>query len=231
MPNIAKSDTVLFAGSGTSTQNSPQPLAASALFSLTGTQLTVTFTNAAGTNSNKYANPDVLTAVFFGTTGLTLTPVSATAPETVDNTGAPVCSTGTCDVGTGWEYATGFSQYGTMNGISAAGFGIFGNSNFGLPSMNVDGVDYGILPSNYPGTLGTSVNGSPFEVSSVNFTLTVQPGFTLASIDRVVFQYGSALNEDSFVGVRFAPEPSALLLLTGGLIALAIRRGAGRPAV
>ena len=174
-------------------------------------------TNAAGPNTVSYVNSDVLTAVFFSTTALNLTPETASTSLLQNTSGGTVCS-GTCDVGIGWEYLTlGSTQYGTLNGISAAGFGIFGQSNFGGPSTNLDGADYGILPSNYPGGLGTHINASPLANNFSTFTLQVPQGFSLAEIDRVVFQYGTALTEQSLPG-EFVPEPGTVGAFLGGVL-------------
>src|SRR5689334_16937589 len=83
--------TAVFSSLAPNPSNPSQPLAASAIFSLTGNQLTIELKNTAGINSQKYVDTDVLTGVFFGTDPQNLTPVRATAPHTVDTAGNPLC--------------------------------------------------------------------------------------------------------------------------------------------
>ncbi len=229
--SVGWASTIMFTGSGTNGSNNSQPLSAEAVFSLTGNVLTITLINSAGATSTKYTNSDLLTGIFFSSTALNLVPVSAQTGNVINNVGAPVCSSAStsCDVGNGWEYlAFSPAHFGAVNGVSAAGLGIFGSSNFGGSSTQLQGDDYGIVPANYPGANGTSVAGSPLEKGSVIFTLIAPPTFTLSQIDTVTFRYGSTLADANLTGsdvqITATPEPMTCWLIGGGLIALGVVR-------
>jgi hypothetical protein len=172
----------------------------------------------------------VLTAVFFGTVNLTgWTANSATAPKTVDQNGNTVCSS-SCNVNVGWEFLSGISQYGAKNGIGAAGFNIFGQSNFGGTSTNIDGIDYGIVSSSFP-TPTTNVNNGPLEKNSVTFDFTVPATFSLTtSIDpsSITFQFGTALSDASTGGTvtttAVTPEVGTFFLAGLSLLTVGVFR-------
>lgn len=192
-------------------------LKAAADFSLSGTTLTVTLTN---TSTADVLDPtDVLTGVFFDTTG-TLTPVSASL------NGSTVYYGTITNAGDGWGLGTGVSANGENTAISATGAVTgLGHSNFSGASNALDGLAYGILSEgfNVSTTLAnTGVTGhGPLIQDSVEFTLTVPTGFTLSELgSTVVFQYGTDLSATHFDGT--VPEPSSLVFLLGsGLLGLA----------
>ncbi len=206
-------------------------LAASATFSFSGSTLTVVFTNTS--SSDVLVPPDVLTALFFNISGNpTLTPSSALLSG-----GSTVFfgADGGGNVGGEFAYLNGLSPYlGTSNmqGISSAGFGLFGSANFGGADLNgnaaVDGLGYGLTSAGDDTTTGNAAvtGGNALIKNQVTFTLTGLPGgFALANISNVTFQYGTALSPtDPCIGCtpqEVVPETSSATLLGSGLLLLA----------
>ncbi len=209
-------------------------LAAAATFRTSGNDLIVVFTNTSA--SDVLVPADILTAVFFDVSGpmLSLHPASGSV---VLNTGSTVFfgSWGAAgDVGGEWAFASGISG-GSPNaahyGISSAGFDLFGGANF--PGANlqgptsVAGLQYGLTSAgDNPATGNAPVTGGSALIrNSVVITLPGLPaGFDpSAQISNVWFQYGTALHEEpGFPGNT--PEPSALALLTLGVVMLQRRR-------
>lgn len=210
----------LFSGSSGS-------LAASASFTINGSgQLVVVLTNTS--TADVLVPSDVLTAVFFSSNG-TLTGVSA-----VISTGSMAINVASQPAGgvVGGEWAYGSALVGApggaTQGISSSGFGLFGIANFPGPNLSpppngaVNGINYGILSAGDNTLTGNSpILTNPFVKNSVTFTFTPANGFTLSSINNVSFQYGTSLTEPNFHSV---PEPSAVLLLGSGLVAVGLWR-------
>ncbi len=203
-------------------------LAATAQFDLSGSTLTVTLTDMATSANNKYVPSDILTAVYFGTTSL-----AALTPQTASLDGSSVISPDGTNVGSNWEFLGGFSSVrGLVNGISASGLSVFGHGNFNNCAAsstcnNLGGIDWGLVPSFFPPPQGINggVSGTTLVDNRVQFTLNTTPGFSLASINSVQFQWGTSNTEFSATGASTdpTPEPSTLLLVGGG-IALAVFR-------
>jgi hypothetical protein len=219
--------------SGTNGNNAND--SAQVVFSLSGTTLTVTLSNT-GT-PGAIANPDILHAVFFGTSAISLAPVSAVATTgTVDPTNGA-----NYNVGSGWaEDSLTTAQYGLRNVITSAGYTTLayataagknnfpGGNNGGVGANALDGTDYGILP---PGSTASNANCSPdncwLALGSVVFTLTTQAGFSLDSITSAVFQWNTALD------ANHSPEPGFYGALALGLTGLwvAVQRARRKKAV
>jgi hypothetical protein len=210
-------------------------LAASAVFDLSGTTLTVTLTNTSHDDTTD--NTDVLTAVAFDVNpSHTLTPVSASL-----NGSTTIGSI--ANVGDGWGYGTGLSAHGQNSAISASGtFNGLGHSNFSAASNSLGGSNYGVLAA---GTVASDLNHGtqnqePFVVDSVQFRLTASSGFTLADLgSSVVFQFGTSTSEPSFDGsctnctavpeastVDFLAADFGLMGLVGAFFYLRRKRGA-----
>lgn len=201
------------------------PLAASATFEVSGSQLLVTLTNTS--SADVLVPADVLAAVFFRIDGTpSLAPVSGSVASGSVILWGP---DGGGDIGGEWAYAAGLSldEQNGMQGIGTAGFGLFGPPDmFPGPNLsgpvNVDGLDYGLLSAGDDPLTGNApvTGGTPLAKASVTFVLQGLPtGFDESSIGGVTFQYGTSLDEPRF-GV---PEPATMGLLLG-MAGLGLRR-------
>jgi PEP-CTERM motif len=197
-------------------------LAAEASFDITAAGLLeVTLTNTSLVDV--LIPTQVLTALFFDITGVgALTPLSALlgGGDTVFFDSQPAGGI----VGGEWAYGSGLAAPGgATEGISSAGFGLFGGSNFAGPDLDnplaINGLNYGITSAGDSSATGNAqVTGNvPLIQNSVVFTLGGLPaGFSLIGhIENVSFQYGTALNEPNID----VPEPASLSLLGLGLVA------------
>jgi hypothetical protein len=83
---------------------------------------------------------------------------------------------------------------------------------------NLGGVDWGLVPSFVPPPQGINggVSGRTLVDDRVQFTLNTMPGFSLASINSVQFQWGTS-NEQFSATATSAPEPSTFILVGGGI--------------
>jgi hypothetical protein len=210
-------------------------LAASVSFDIVGGNLVVTLTNTS--SADVLVPTDVLTAVFFNVSGNpTLSKISGllAGGSTVIYNGQPAGGV----IGGEWGYLNGISEYSDNSGISSTGLGVFGPTSV-FPGPNLsgpadpDGLQYGLVSAGDNSATGNGgVTGSGGLIhNSVQFTLdNLPPGFNLAFIDRVTFQYGTALTDTSITGgctncvFQQTPEPQSLALVGFGLLALALMR-------
>jgi len=193
------------------------PGAASASFNLAGGNLTVVLTNIS--TADVLIPSQVLTALFFGVDGnILLTPVSATLSggSTVFFDSAPAGGI----VGGEWAYKNSLvgAPGGLNEGISSAGFALFGGANFPGPGLDppaaVNGLNYGITSAgDNSGTGNAAVTGNdPLIQNQVTFVLS-GAGDSL-TINGAAFQYGTALSEPNICvdcPQTTVPEPSFLL--------------------
>jgi hypothetical protein len=226
-------NTAMFTSMAPNPSTPYQPLAATALFSLTGNQLTLQVTNDAMGGSKKYFDTDVLTGVFFSTQPLNLSPQSAIAERTVDALGNPVCVAG-CDVGANWEYGSLASpEFGLMNGISTIQLPKFVLGNFSATGTQLGDAGYGLLPRTYNPSNGSALADPVYAQNSATFAFTVPSSFTLASIDHIAFVWGTSADEifanGSFLGwdvgtTDEAPEPSTCVLSAAAVALLLAKK-------
>jgi len=178
---------------------------------------------------------DVLTGVFFTLSGdPTLTPVSASLNGSTvyfavldGDDVAPVGG----DLGGEWAYRDGISglnPYGSDEGISSTGLGVFGTSGrFGSTNLQgpdaVDGLQYGITSVNDDLTTGNAAVTGQFALvkSSVVFTLSGLPTDWVLGVSDIAFQYGTSFDE----GGNNVPEPFGIVLAgVAGVAFLGLRR-------
>jgi hypothetical protein len=209
-------------------------LAASAVFSRSGSDLIVTLSNTSAADAT--VPTDILTGIFFEVTGdPLLTRTSALMPlgssVLVGGTGVDVTPADRV-VGGEWAYLNALNQVPSTNeGISSSGLGIFGPGDV-FPGANLQGpaepagIQYGITSAGDNLTTGNGgLSGENLIKNSVVFTLSGYSGEPDANITNVAFQYGTGLDEPRFPGdFLHAPEPGSWVLLGIGGLALAIGR-------
>lgn len=213
-------------------------LSAEVWFAQSGTDLIVTLSNPSPFDVRLPS--EVLTAVFFTLAGNpTLTPKSA-----ILSFGSIVLFGGTDPggvVGGEWAYRNHLSgaPLGADEGISSAGFGLFGPGNR-FPGSNLqgptnpNGLQYGITSAgDNPATGNQAVTGQNALIkNSVVFTLSGLPAgylLTESSITAVSFQYGTALPpRDPNVAGILIPEPNTFVLCLAGMLSLFLLRPKAR---
>jgi len=200
----------------------PGAMAASANFTiLPGNLLQVTLTN---TGTGDPAAPgNILTALFFNLAGdPSLSSDSAVlgAGSTVIHGPTPSTNPTPNGVGGEWAYTNNLlgNVSGANEGISSAGFNIFGvhtfpGTNFERPPNGaVNGVQYGITTAfDTPGNDNTGISVGLIQ-NQVVFTLDNFTG-SLGDISHVSFQYGTALTETNIPGN--VPDSGRTAMLLG----------------
>jgi hypothetical protein len=210
-----------YTGSAYNTASS-QMLNARVGFDIVAGNLVVRLENLGGPSS---VNSDVLTAVMFNLSGVTLTPISGVTMGGFYGTGAEQAK-----VGGNWSYQAGLTMptgrfTGANVGISSTGLGIFdsnGGTRFGTPAENLNGPSYGIAKA------PVNANSDPFVLDWLEFSFTINSGTVdVNNMNSVYFQWGTGLNEPG--SDQIVPEPTtvvagALLLLPLGASAVRILR-------
>ncbi len=215
-------------------------LSAQVTFDVSGNQLLV---HLANTSSGDPSAPgDILSGVIFSIGGNPLlTKTSAILAPGSSVLHGPATPTGPGgDVGGEWAYTNALT--GAFTGRSAIySSGYFdGNATFNGNNLqgpgSVNGIQYGITPlSDAPGNDNGGLSGGLIS-NAVDFILTgLAPGFDLASIQNVSFQYGTSLTETNIPGGcagvctprdNQLPEPSSVALLAASLLGYGfLRRG------
>ncbi len=230
----------VFLASGTNAQTGTT-LSATATFTVDASgNLIVTLANTGG---NAVAPSDVLTAVFF-TLNASLTPTSALLGESLILHGATPPDG---NVGGEWAYEAGLAgaPQGASQGISAVGFGLFGQANFNgealftsPPGLQLGGLDAGIV-SGSQSDIGSNqkILKTPLIQDRVLFILdsNLPAGSDLSGqVTNVSFQFGTDLALTNLRGalgpapseILLTPElPSALVwLLASGMLGIAALR-------
>lgn len=191
----AQATVATFDGSFTN-PTSVQTDTAQAVFSASGTYLTVVLTNTS--TFGAYQNADALSGLFFQIAGdPTLTGVSATASGLVRPPATSPSGSVNVDSGWGWQYSSapytfsgaagcpGGTLTGAGYGIAAAGYSCldqnFGQSDFGTgTSSNLKGLDYSIVGSAFTSIGG---NASPLAENAVTFVFSgLSADFVLSDI-------------------------------------------------
>jgi hypothetical protein len=242
----AAATAITFTGFGTGPGS--VPVSASAIFDITGNDLTITLRNTSPSNSGQDVSGSTLSGLFWDFTGNpNLTPFSATVAS--GSIIGASCSSGNCtgvtNVGGEFGYQATSFPGGADRGISSSGYvttglaGNIGNFNNGLAGINLDdpasldGINFGIV-SAAPGFNPSGGNGGlasvPLIQDSVVFVLHGVSGLLISDISHVSFQYGTALTELNVQGdprnlpASLIPEPGTLALLGLGFASLGVMR-------
>jgi PEP-CTERM motif len=206
------------------------PLNFSAAFDVVDGNLQITLTNTGQKSPTDESG--VIGALFFDITGNpTLTPVTMSASGIVNGSGDPAPN---------WRYDSGISgPDGASQGISAAGYSIFGSKgNFCTGAdcgNNLGGIDWGVVNASYSAGSGNgSISDRTLIQDTATFVLSGLPdGFDPSTaISNVSAQYTASLTGTTSTNVLGfdppppgVPEPSTYVMLGGGLILLAgVRR-------
>jgi len=229
---------VLFSGSGTVGGNS---VAATANFTLAGTQLSIALSNTSPADGIQDTPTNTLSGLSFqiqNHTSSSLTPFSAISPTAIFQ--ANQCSIGcpgtNVNVGGEWGYqhtTTGFNLVGSAGYVTSGlpgNLGNFNGTNLDSP-VSLDGINFGVLSATHD-----SLNGGlaePLIMPSLTLKLN---GFTFNLVDifNVHFLYGTQLGEGETGGTcpptdptcnggggpppPPVPEPATLFLLGSALL-------------
>lgn len=215
-------------------------LAASAAFTISGSNLQIDLSNTAMVDPT--ASNQTLSGIFFdlGTAGLTPLSASVDAGSIIQASKCDVSVNCAAETNVGGEFSY---YFGASHGISSSGYlagntsmGNFGGSNLDNPAA-LNGINFGIVTATFVDFSGNGgMDNDPLINGSVVFTLSgLTAGLSESAITNVRFQYGTSLTEPNFGGSCVVdcggtppnriPEPESLALLGLGLLSLlAVRR-------
>lgn len=241
---------VTYTASGTGPDG--QPVAATAIFDITGNILTITLTNTSGSSTPQDAPGSTLSGLYWNFTGSpVLTPLSATVvagsiigPCDISLT----CATDT-NVAGEFGYAATSGPAGSDRGISSSGYlttglpGNIGNFNGGAAGVDLDspdsldGINFGIISAAAGYDPNGGLAGTPEIRDTVVFQLSGVSGLGIADISNVSFQYGTSLTELNIPGTPGGgggstgnplPEPGLPALVAIGFLGMVMMRGRRR---
>ncbi len=205
-------------GTVTFTASNGSGLSAEAMFTLSGGTLTIVLTN---TGSPAVVPADGLTGLFWNSlTTLSTTGASATitgGSSLLNCTGATPTCTPSTNVGGEFAYASSGFPSPFNQGISSAGFSIFGSGNLNGSNLQdpnaVDGINFALV-NGLAGNANNKITGVPTIDNSVTFVFTGLS--STLDLTNVGFQYGTVLTDPNLK----VAEPGSLALLVSGLFGL-----------
>jgi hypothetical protein len=228
------------------------PVAASALFDISGNILTITLKNTSGVNAFADVPGSTLTGLYWNFAGApVLNPLSATvASGAIIGTCklSATCATET-NVSGEFGYAATSGPGGANNGIASSGYlttglpGDIGNFNGSLAGINLDGpasldgINFGIISAAADYAPNGGLEAVPVIRDTVVFHLSGASGLLLTNLTNVSFQYGTALSELNISGTPGGggggtgdpiPEPGLPALVAIGFLGMAVMRGRRR---
>jgi hypothetical protein len=203
-------------------------LSAEVTFSIVSGDLNIVLKNTTADTSAIAAN--ILHAVFW--TSSDVLPTAGATAKISSGSFADIFTTALSpdypaltNVGGEFAYASGIlagvAPQNANQGISSAGYGIFGDGNLNGSNLTdtvaVGGIDFGIVgPSYVFGSGNNPQDAAALIQNSVTFVFdTAYTGTSKYTFSDVNFQYGTGLNDPNI-----APIPGSLLLLGSGVLGL-----------
>jgi hypothetical protein len=218
----ARADIIDYSTSGL---DGSQTVNGDAVFKLTGSTLEIDLTNNT-TSANMQGTADLLTALKFDLTGLTLSNGSASGETVNVNNDLTLTTPSSTELlNSGWG---GGSLSGDPNEyVAAAGLNLGSGKAFD-GNTNLDGAGYGVIPAiSAVGNKDGFPQSGPYTYGTATLTFTVTGTGTLQNdLSNVTFLWGTT--PDATIPsnhVTILPEPTGLMAVSLLFGALARRRG------